>query len=248
MTGSWDALLRDELLRATTADLARRRRFRRWLAAAVAAVVAAVASFLTVLSPSPAAADVVVEVRGNVVEVRVTDLDSTPDDVREAFEKAGLDVEVDGVPVGPSLVGRFVAVGFDADPSAPPVKRIDERAGGFLGFEVPKGWPGTMTISLGQPAAPRDLYFQGSDAFAEGEPLRCVEVRGRTLADAADLLDDFDVTVQRVGVLGVPQSLDGALGSPLADHVVMAAQALSASHVVLQVAAPPTAAPGPQKC
>ena len=109
MTSPFQDALREQLRAAAIRELQRSTRRRRVrIGAAIAAVVAAAVGAVAVLSPSPAAAEVEVRIEDGFVEVRLTDLDATPREVEAAMRERDLEVAVVRVPVGPSLVGRFL--------------------------------------------------------------------------------------------------------------------------------------------
>lgn len=233
MTASpFQSALREELRAAAIRDLRRRRTRRRsgFLASAVAAL-AAIFGAITVITVDPAAADVEVRIRDGLVEVRIVGEGTTPDEVREAMEDAGLRVVVDGPPVGPSLVGRFVLVQLD-DPSAREVEYLDSDGYGFDGFVVPEGWSGRLLIRVGARADGDETYEVGSDAFAAGEPLDCAR-EGTMLRDLRTALDELNVTVRAPGLAPIPLT-DQAPGQ-FADWYVVSASALSAADVLLLV-------------
>jgi hypothetical protein len=247
MTSPFQDALREQLRAAAHRDLSCRRGRRRLrIGAAVAAVAAAIAG-VAVLVPSPAAADVEVTIRDGVVEVRLTDLDATAAEVTEAMRDAGLEAETIGTPVGPSLVGRFVAVGFDQGGDAE-VEDIRAEDGGLIGFRVPAGWEGRLRIQLGEAADPGEPYGAGSDAFAPGEPLGCKGVLGATLADASSTLDDLEVTFLPHGYVGDPIPLASPDAEPYARWHIVSGRARAADTVLLTVQADPLRHPEERGC
>jgi hypothetical protein len=266
VTGPFHEALRAELLAAARRDLEavdgsteperrhRRRRDRRSgrrsgrrpvVVGLAAGLAAAIGVGALVLGQSTASADVEVRVRDSSVVVRVRGHDATAGEIEAAMVDAGLDVEVVGVPVGPSLVGELLNVALDQGGAA---DVVEEGADGysFVGFSIPVGWPGTLRVNVGAAAPPGSPYAVSSDAFAEGEPLHCVAGRGRRLRDLAPELRSRPVEVAVHSIQGGPiDPLTAALAGPLADAVVTRADATSPTGVLLTVdpAATPTAPP-----
>lgn len=150
-----------------------------------------------------------------------------------------LEVEVVRVPVGPSLVGRFVGVDIPDVPGQP-VETFREEGVGFQGFRVPEGWPGELVIQFGSKASPGEDYGVGSDAFAEDEPLHCEGVQGSTLAAARGALEGLSVRVLPEGFAGAPFALDAPEAAQYASWFVVAARTFSADAVLVQLSeAPP---------
>lgn len=244
MTSPFKEALREELRAAAVRDLARqtrRRRLRAAAGAAIAAVAAAVGA-VTFVGTSPAAADIEVTIRNGQVAVRILDLATTPDEVREAMEEAGLAVDVDGAPVGPSMVGRFIDVRLEI-PGDNRIEQLGSDGNSFDGFIIPENWDGDLEIRVGEKADPGEPYAAGADAFADGEPLHCLPLIGRTLNDVRDGLPDLNIMVRGPG--GKPVSLDSPAADEFATWFVTGGRAVSATDVFLQVdpQAPTTPAP-----
>jgi hypothetical protein len=203
--------------------------------AIIGAAIASITSAAVLLLPNPASADVEVTIENGVVEVRLTDLSSTPEEVVDALRDNGLNAEVDSLPTGPSNVGRFVAAYTTG--GGINIERLDPRGGSFSGFQLPVDWPGTLTLSLGRAADGGEPYQAFSNPFGPDEPLRCANVFGQTLRDAADELDRFTASVHvlRAGVLAEQLTLQKALTSDLGTWVITGGQAVSATHVLLEV-------------
>lgn len=233
MTSPFQDALRAELVTAARRD---RRRRRGRIAGAVTAAAAAAAGSVALLWPSPAAADVEVRFRGDDVVVSIVDLQTDPDEVRDAMEDAGLAAEVVGAPTGPSAVGRFAGVSLTA-PGPVPVTTSGSDGVTFDGFVVPRDYPGTILITVGVPAEPGQMYDVGTDALAPGEPLACRAVVGRTVADLPPL------SGLEVRVIPQPASSPIAIDAPEVDPYlgwyVTGARATSRASVVLLASADP---------
>ncbi|MEO7573508.1 MAG: hypothetical protein ABIX10_13830 [Acidimicrobiales bacterium] len=191
---------------------------------------------LALFDPSPAAADVEITVENGRVEVLLTDLTSTPEDVGQAFTDAGLDARIEGLPAGPSNVGRFVQVRIEGG-DLQPIERIEEGKTAFMGFSLPEDWNGTLVISLGRPTNNAEPYAVASDAFATGEPLHCGDVLARTIGESVDRLDGLSVRVQPLneGSLVPPIPLDALDLAKYGAWYVISGSALSQDEVLLQL-------------
>ena len=222
--------LRDELLEAAR----RGPRRRRWPWAAAAGAIAAGAGSLLVLDTNPATADVEVHFEAGSVEVLMTDSRTSVAEVREVLAEAGIRVRIDEQPAGPSNVGRFVGVLIDG-----PGQQVTNVGGpsgtSFSSFTVDDDWQGTLVISLGRTARPGEVYVVSSDAFADGEPLDCSGVLGRSLAESADELAGFHVRISpsAEGYLVPPEALDAAAIDRYGSWIVTRGSALSPTDVIL---------------
>lgn len=170
----------------------RQRRTNRLRLSAVAALVALVAGGLLVARDSkPAAAGVRVTHEAGAIVVRLVDVEYRPDVIEKATAAAGLEVHVNAVATGPSLVGRFVRA--DASERLDAVGLLGRSGASFTGFRVPVDWHGRLDLEVGKPArgAPYDVF---PNAVSTGEPLACAGVVGARAADAARLVRDADVS------------------------------------------------------
>jgi hypothetical protein len=240
--------LRRQLLAAAEREVRRRRRRRPTISAAVLVVAGAVALAVGSLVPraTPASADVVVRFEHGEVEILLVDPAPRPDRIRAAVARAGLDVQVDPVPVGPSLVGRFVG-DRSTGPLPPELHRIGDGDRGFRGFALPEGWPGSLHLLIGAPAAPGERYARFSDATAAGEPLACRAVAGQPAAVVARQLPPgtsarFAVTQGTETRLLPPEAL-GPEGR--ARWLVAGADSPRAGSVLLRLVPPGTPVPVP---
>lgn len=201
MTDEFIAALRAEVVAAAARENDRRRRAR-WrrtyarLGAVAAVVIVCVVAVIVVPSPPEAAAGVEVTRDGDDLVVRITDLETRPDEIISAIESSGLAVTVEEVPVGPSNVGRFIAA--QAERSYPPELRVvdGDPSSAFVGFRIPATYDGRLNLLLGRTAAPSETWATGSDATAAGEVLACHDIIGRQVADVIDELADDDLTLR----------------------------------------------------
>ncbi len=205
------AELRTSLLGAADQqfELRRRRRLRRRAAAFVAAaaiVVGAVLGLGLGRTERSASADVDVVVQGNDLILRLTDLETRPEEIEAAAERFGLDLRIHEVPVGPSNVGRFIQAVGDLPPD---IKTLGGEQT-FTGFRVPKGWSHPITVTLGRPAERGERWQAASDARAPGEPLECQPLLGRSVRSVVRAIaergrfDEHWLALPRPGVVEDP--------------------------------------------
>jgi len=185
--------LRDELVAAGLRHQDKRRRQRRVRRRAASitvvfaiTVTAVVGISLGTASTPDTAAEVRVIDRGDVIDVTLTDLNSRAADVEAALDKAGLDVEVNAVPVAPSAVGLFATISSDAP--LPPELRDRSGGKGFAGFSIPKNWDGHLVVNLGRAARDGENWEGNGNALAPRESLACVDLLGLTATDAKAII------------------------------------------------------------
>jgi hypothetical protein len=243
----FERALREELVAAARRGPQRRRR---WLAAAAAAVAAAIAGVAALVWPSPATADVEVTHRNGLVEVRMVDLETTPRRLAQELADAGVDARVHGEPVGPSNVGRLVAVTIDG-PDAREVELIDFESHDHQAFRIPERFRGTLVIGVGRQARPGERWTTSSDAFALGEPLHCRDVRGRPLAEVLGEVAGYHVRLFPVvdGIWGQQQlELDATTPAQQRAWVVTRALYDGGRELLVLVDEHPNPMPAPSTC
>ena len=189
----------------------RRRRFA-LAAGAAASVVAAVTLIGAEPCTSQAAAGIEFERREGHLIARVVDLRADPDAMRAAFREHGLDIDLELVPVSPSLVGEIVA----SSESDPGIQHLSDRARGCpeetrcgpIGLRIPLGWDGEAEIVLGRKAEGSEGYVSAGNAFAPGEALHCATgIVGATVAAAQGVLDRRGLDA----IWHVDEEIDGAV-------------------------------------
>lgn len=186
----------------------RRRRHRTGGLAAAAVVLALLASGLLLLDGSTDAdARVeVVEIDGEL-RVRITDIEARPHEIETAAADAGLDLEIEPVPVGPSNVGRFVG-GSASEGFPPDLRRPDgDGATSFDGFLIPADFDGELRLSLGRPAEPGEEWAVGSNALSRGELLACQPLQDAPLSDTLAAIDALD-TETEVRIYAIDANID----------------------------------------
>lgn len=172
-------------------------------AGATAAVVASV-----VLSGSPGgghsepinarAAALSFSTQHGYLLVKVRDPLADPKRYKKEFAAHGMKIDLSLVPASPSVVGTVVM--SDLPPS---VKTVSAKGDCFdggggpcpVGVKIPLGFRGTGTIVFGRAARPGEKYASTKSAFAPGEELHCVDLRGRTVDEALRMLSRKKVTV-----------------------------------------------------
>jgi hypothetical protein len=163
------------------------------LAAAAIVVLGVAAALLLVPDTRPAAADVEVSIDGEDFVVRLTSLETRPEEIVEEARAAGLDVRITEVPVGPTQVGRFISLAADQPADFRP---IDPESGAFTGFRISRDWDGVLELRLGRPARDGELWASPSNALAPGGPLECEPLLGSTVQAVADRLERTDLDVR----------------------------------------------------
>jgi hypothetical protein len=171
----------------------RRARLRR-AALAMAAIVAVLAAVITVALPDERAdASIEIDARDGLLVVRLVDFENRPEQIVGALRNAGINAEVDPVPVGPSNVGRFVG-SFASEERGITIYH-DSRRFSFASFSIPQEYQGLLRLKLGRKAEPGEMWQAASDATAKGEALACRPIRGLTPAEATRLVADAHATV-----------------------------------------------------
>jgi hypothetical protein len=168
-----------------------------WLAAA--AVVLAVLGGVVLVQPDQASAGVEIISDESGLTLRLTDLATRPEEVEEAARLAGVDVSVTLVPVGPSLVGRFLGSSGTALPQELAITEGDGSA--FTGFRIPNDFDKQIDLRMGRPAEDGEEWGSLSDARAPGEVLECQDLVGISLGDALERIDRLDVGAVQVMLL-----------------------------------------------
>jgi hypothetical protein len=227
-----------------------RRRARRRVVERVGGIglgaVAILATLFFTVNNDAAVADVSVQTRDGLVYLRLIDDEFDIDEIQAAAADAGIDVVVEHLAVGPSLVGRFVSWGHSGEGELGELKELDLDGPAFSGFVVPADYDGTIYLSVGRPAEDDELYMASSNAVSEGEPLACSGVLDATPSEAAAIIAERDLDV-RWRVLDASGSSEGDTDAiargDLDDHDVVLAAADGPTAVWITLAAPGT--PGP---
>lgn len=215
MTMSLFDSLADDLSAATVRRARRASKVRAILHAGVgttAAVLVAVVAIvgIEVHRSVPVGADVRVTYTGGHIEVLLVDVEHDADLIEAAAAEAGLDIDVESVPTGPSQVGRFVSYVSDSTYNHD-VVTIGDTNGSFAGFVVPVGWDGSMDLRVGRPARAGEGYASFSDATAPGEPFACADVDTLDVDSITDRAERSGVTLRwQVISGGSAQTIDAS--------------------------------------
>lgn len=177
-------------------------RFRRIVPAilTVVGLVAASSIVSGVLWPDVAAAGIEISTKDGYYIARVTDPEASSAELSAAFEELGLQIELQLIPVSPSLVGTVVAIGEDAGASGIETIRRDDKCvteGGScpIGLRIPLDYQGEAELTLGRIAAPSEPFMSAASALAPGEMLHCSGIYGLSVQRALIILDERGITV-----------------------------------------------------
>jgi hypothetical protein len=170
---------------------ASRRRLLQRAGGIAAGVLVLLTAFAFVSRDDPAAAGVSIEQRDGLVYVRLTDVEYRADAIEDAARVAGLDIEVESVPTGPSLIGRFVRASGDGIVGK--LKELDPDGPAFSGFVIPAGFDGSLSLQVGRPSKDGEPYAQYGNALSEGEPLACTGIVGVTPAEAVEIIHERNI-------------------------------------------------------
>lgn len=208
-------------------------RRRRWLIAAAAVLgFVVVLGALTLRDTQHVSADLDIVVDGNDLIVKLSNLDTSREEIERAAADFGLDLTIEEVPVGPTNVGRFVnSVASKLPPELEPLDGQDR----FTGFRIPKDWDGELALSFGRPARPGEQWVIASDALADGEPAACMPLIGMTVTEANDLLTERDVSVRWLAIDSAATTYSQHNTEPIKDWIVINVAATSPTDLVVQV-------------
>ncbi|MBT2207458.1 hypothetical protein [Actinomadura sp. NEAU-AAG7] len=151
--------------------------------------------------PRPVAALSFTERKG-YIDVRIKDPLADPQRYRKEFAAHGMRIDLIMVPASPSLAGTIV-MQDDGGPDKRQIVPIEEgrcvTGGGddgkcVRGLRIPTGYRNTAGISFGREARPGERYDSTNSAFAPGEVLHCLDVRGLTVEQADRRLRQREVT------------------------------------------------------
>jgi hypothetical protein len=148
--------------------------------------------------------------RGRYLVVKVKDPVADPARYRQEFAAHGMNIDLRLVPASPSVVGTVVmSEGGEVKTITAP-GRCSPGGGGAcpVGVKIPLGFKAHASVVFGRAAKPGEQYVSTVSAFAPGEALHCVDVRGRTIDQALPLLRRAKVTVAQWRYDG-PQRADG---------------------------------------
>ena len=168
-----------------------RSRGRRRVGVGLAVAVLAVAAPVTVeLSSSegvavkPALA--IANTDASTIRVRVLDASADPEGMEQQLRDAGIDADVEALPVSESLEGTLVGFESSADRHA---ATADEFSS-YVELEV----GGTYWLAVGRQAGATERYMVAKDPTTAGEPLHCRAALGMSLTAARDAVEAAGLT------------------------------------------------------
>lgn len=169
-------------------------------AAALAATAIAVAAGSSQLGTQQAQAAVAFHSEGDYIVADVTDPYASADRLRAAFRQERLDINVQLLPVSPSLVGTVVALstpdGSDGIEALQGGACVTGGGGCPIGLRIPRNFAGHAEIALGRPSKSGEDYMSTASAAAPGEALHCSGVLGMSVDRAARLFNSRGLTVE----------------------------------------------------
>lgn len=135
--------------------------------------------------------------QGRYLVVRVRDPLADPARYRREFAAHGMHIDLRLVPASPSVVGTVVESELPASITTIPARGKCFSGGGAcpVGVKIPLDYHGGGAITFGRAARPGEQYASTNSAFAPGEALHCVDIRGRTVDDALRMLQRHKVRV-----------------------------------------------------
>ncbi|GII77942.1 hypothetical protein Sru01_29240 [Sphaerisporangium rufum] len=186
----------------------------------------------------------------------ITDGDLDPAELEKAFRKVGLDnLTVGLIPVSPRQ--REPVVGFDkTDPDAVMGSTTGDcrvRVEGCLtAFRVTADIEGPAEFRLGRPARPGERYAYPADAGWPGEALAGIRLRGRSVAEAVEVVREHHLKVAygldwpiRNGEVGIRTEQDVPASRIDPGWQVTAAETYNDGVITLRVAPGDGATPPP---
>ncbi len=170
------------------------------LGAAVAGTIAAaVLSTTSAVSPVPAEAVAFRTAASGDIIATVTNPFAAQAQLDAAFAEQGLEITVNLIPVSPSIVGTVLYVGESGvGDQIKPLQGGHCLMGGGgcpIGIEVPRGFTGEGSITLGRSAKLGEHYESSASIFAPGEPLHCSGLLGARVDTALPVLAADNLTV-----------------------------------------------------
>jgi hypothetical protein len=137
--------------------------------------------------------------QGKYLVVKVKDPYADPKRYAREFAAHGMKIQLRMVPTSPSIVGTVVMMeGGDGIETITAKGKCWTGGGGYacpVGVRIPVGYHRSATIVFGRQARPGEPYTSTTSAFAAGEELHCVDIRGRTVTAAVALLRRHKMSV-----------------------------------------------------
>jgi hypothetical protein len=137
--------------------------------------------------------------QGKYLVVKVVDPYADPKRYAREFAAHGMRIQLKLVPVSPSIVGTVVMMdGGEGIETITAKGKCWTGGGGYacpVGVRIPIGYKPSAGIVFGRAARPGETYMSTTSAFATGEELHCVDIRGRTVADAVAMIKNHKMSV-----------------------------------------------------
>jgi hypothetical protein len=137
--------------------------------------------------------------QGRYLVVKVKDPYADPKRYAKEFAAHGMKIQLSMLPVSPSIVGTVVMMDGGEGIQTITAKGKCRTGGGGsacpVGVRIPIGYKKSAGIIFGRAARPGEQYASTTSAFASGEELHCVDIRGRTVTAAVALLKRHKMAV-----------------------------------------------------
>lgn len=134
--------------------------------------------------------------QGKYLVVKVKDPLADPARYKREFAAHGMKINLRLVPASPTVVGTVVESELPPSVMAVPAKGECFSGGGAcpIGVKIPLTFHGSGSVTFGRAARPGETYASTNSAFAPGEALHCVDIRGRTVDEALAMLKQHNVS------------------------------------------------------
>jgi hypothetical protein len=189
------------------------------VAAALAIVLGGTVGILAIVSNHAAPAhttkssggfqlvDFATATNGDIV-ARITDPLAAKSQLDAVFEQHGLDIQVNVLPVSPSLVGTIIEDTMPANANVRPLEGgtcIGQGQAGTtvnanecpIGLVIPADFHGSGSVYIGRSAQPGEAYESSGNGFSPGEVLHCSGLLSAPISAAQTFLTAKDLTASR---------------------------------------------------
>lgn len=145
---------------------------------------------------------------GGAITVIVRNPLADPAVYRAEFAAHHLDITLQLRPVSPSMVGTvFYMSGPSDGPQIVPITakgKCEVPSGGDdcpVGVKIPADFRGQAEVDFGRAARPGEQYVSAGNAFAAGEAMHGVTIKGKTVAQVLAQLRERHVTVKYFNIV-----------------------------------------------
>lgn len=169
--------------------------------AAVAFLLTAVGLVAESLQTDPLRSGALAVERGTeVTSIRLVDAATGPSDIERGLRAAGLDARVTAEPVTPEAEGLWRGALFEGQVPDTVIDDVERQlVGGAEVLRLPNAYQGTITLTVGRPAVPGELYLNtGTNLLAPGQPLHCTGLHDLAPVAAQEVLNELGYKVQWV--------------------------------------------------